>query len=280
VKIEKQFTPTVFVPRHVREAMKNGAAAGVTTTGQQTTASVAGSQPASMAAGPWMIALATFEGQDSDEVAAAALSTLRGSAGLDAARIVKRGNASAIAVGAYAGPDDPRAAQDLTLYRNLIVSGARPFAGAGMLAPQVEADAGSLPAYDLALVRRMYGKDAVYTLQVAIYCREDRGVPSPDELAEMRAKAEEAVLLLRKDGSEAFYYHGPRSSTVTVGVFGETDYIVQVPGENGQMVTLPRPLESPRLATAREKHPHNLMNGAGLKTRGGLQPSFLIRIPG
>jgi len=83
---------------------------------------------------------------------------------------------------------------------------------------------------------------------------------------------------LRAEGDQAFYYHAPYRSMVTVGVFGESDF---------DATTTP-PIESRRLRQTREKFPHNLLNGKGIRetitnsagqrvTR--LQPSSLVAIP-
>jgi hypothetical protein len=99
-------------------------------------------------------------------------------------------------------------------------------------------------------------------------------VVKPEELAEFRKRAEEAVVSLRREGEEAFYYHGPRGSMVTVGVFGPKDLDVTKPGR-----------ESFALREARRKFPFNLVNGAQLlvKTKTqqsqSAQPSFVLQIP-
>jgi len=121
--------------------------------------------------------------------------------------------------------------------------------------------------------------DVFYTLQVGIYGREDGGEPTPSERAEFRAAAEQAVRQLRAEGAEAYYWHAPNRSHVMVGLFGEEDLDASVQP----------PIESAVLQEARENHPHNLLNGTGIRERirgaGGrtdtrLQPSFLVEIPG
>jgi hypothetical protein len=41
----------------------------------------------------------------------------------------------------------------------------------------------------------------------------------PDQVAEIRKAAEGAVKALREQGDQAFYFHGPERSMVTVGLF-------------------------------------------------------------
>jgi hypothetical protein len=101
------------------------------------------------------------------------------------------------------------------------------------------------------------------------------------ELAKFRDAAERAVVALRAQGQEAYYYHGPRSSTVTVGLFADEDYMISVRDELGQMQKLPRPRLSARVRDAMDANPYNLVNGQGVKDgkRDRPQASFLIRVP-
>jgi|GEM_PF-1838132 len=148
-----------------------------------------------------------------------------------------------------------------------------------------ESAVASLLQYDLTGVRVRLGEQAVYTLQVARYGRIRNEQPTPEELASARSAAEQAVLALRKAGDEAYFFHGPFGSSVTVGVFGEADYVAQVRGPDGAMTTLQRPYESPLLTALRVKFPHNLVNGKTYEVRNKgadeatTQSSFLVRIP-
>ena len=109
-----------------------------------------------------------------------------------------------------------------------------------------------------------------------MYTRVDGRAPSAQDLSQFRAAAEQAVARLRADGEQAFYHHGPSASTITVGVFGESDH----DPAGG--------FDSHRPTEARERHPHNLVNGQGfhetLRTDSGqavrrLQRSQLVAIP-
>jgi hypothetical protein len=148
-----------------------------------------------------------------------------------------------------------------------------------MLMPPVVVRAGSEgDELNLRTVKRRLGeRRAVYTLQIGAYGRGDLGKPTPGELRIFRAEAEKAARQLRAEGEEAFYYHGPNMSMVTVGVLGEDDH-------DGS--TQP-PIESIRLRQLRQKFPYNMLNGQGIREtiqtdRGPvkrLQDSRLVAIP-
>lgn len=221
----------------------------------------------------WTIALATvgdpLSGRD-------LLAQVRDKAGLPEARLEKRGAGYVIAYGRYRDPAMPEARADLQRVRSIVVDGELPFTQASLLAPASADSATKFDEFDLRTVKQRLGKEnALYTLQVNAYGRADRGRPTADELKEFRSAAEDAVKKLRTDGDEAYYYHGPNMSLITIGVFGPTDY-----DERRPIVS-----DSPRLKAAREKFPNSLVNGMGVKIRaqgqaeGQLQRSQLVAIP-
>lgn len=240
----------------------------------------------------WSVLLGSFEGEQARATAQRALMAAR-AGGVPDVRIDEPSTgALALRAGPYLGPDDPRARAALRAAQELEIDGVRPF-GQALLLPDEDAstaatDPAALPEEDLRSVRARLGPRAVYTLQVGIYRRLDdaQGGISAQELATIRKAAEEAVRALRARGEEAFYYHSEQSSSVTVGVFGEEDVVMQEPDELGRMRPLPQPRQSPRLLAVRATHPHNLVNGQGVATRrtgatgpSQLQPSFLVKIP-
>ncbi|USN99894.1 MAG: hypothetical protein H6810_04320 [Phycisphaeraceae bacterium] len=185
-----------------------------------------------------------------------------------------------IVYGRYGDPAAPRAQADLAKIRAMEVDGRAPFARAIMV-PTGEkpvADA-KLARYDLRNAKKMFGDSAVYTLQIGAYAREDNQRPTPADFAAFRKAAEEAVAQLRREGEQAFFYHGPNGSMVTVGIFDDTDLDTSVTP----------PLESARLNEVRDRHPDNLLNGRGVremirgedgKTVPHMQESRLVVIPG
>lgn len=216
-----------------------------------------------------------------EETARLSLHKVRTEAGLGDAYLTRHGKALVLAYGRYPSHDTPRAQNDLRRIQNMVIDGDRPFAAA-LLVPPDGADIGTMPEYDLRNAKARYGSRAVYTLQVGVYSREDGRPMSPAERAEIRKLAEQAVLELRRQGELAFYYHGPNRSMVTVGIFGEDDY--RVSATDGRVV------QSHTLTLTRQRHPHNLLNGRGIRVRvpnvpansphaWQLQPSGLVNIP-
>lgn len=222
----------------------------------------------------WSILLATFAGEDAQARADAALAFVRTQMGMAEAHIEERKSGLALSYGRYSGPSDPRFPADLARIRAVSVEG-RPIFAQAFLAPESVHDSpGSIPELDLSRVREYYGEDVQATLQVAVY--------ESDKPGEARANAEQAALTLRSEGELAFYYHGPRRSMVTIGVFGAADMNPQT----GYI--------SPELEALRSRRPHNLFNGMGIRESHQapkgvspsdraayqrLQPSQLVQIP-
>jgi hypothetical protein len=183
--------------------------------------------------------------------------------------------------GATRASEDGDAGTKPRLSGAIVLSGDRAVVGATFDG----ATAATLMQFDLSTVRDRVSDDIKYTLQVARYGHTDRSQPTPQELVGFREAAEKAVLELRQAGEEAFFFHGPFGSTVTIGLFSEADYVTQVRDANGTITNLPKPYESAALAALRAKYPHNLVNGATLQTRRKgseemvTQGSFLVGVP-
>lgn len=203
------------------------------------------------------------------------LETVR-AAGLPGAYIAVRDKRPVIAFGRYEDPAQPEAQAGLQTVRQAQVGGVTPF-GAAMLMPPgaVASDAGNV--MDLRTVRARLGDSARYTLQIGAYGRGDLQRPTQEELVLFRREAERAAAQLRGEGEDAYFYHGPNRSSVTIGVFGEDDL---------DATTTPA-IESPRLKELRQRFPHNLLNGEGImetvQTERGpqkrLQATRLVAIP-
>lgn len=194
-----------------------------------------------------------------------------------------RGDRIVIIYGSYTDLNDRRAREDLQRIRGLTIDDERPYSRAIIGPPAVREVYGEIPEFDLRNARQHHGQDKDFTLQIAIYGRQDGDRPSDRELTEIRRTAETAVAELRREGQEAFYFHGSTRSTVTVGLFTEDE----VGGRGADGV---RRSESMRLREVRREHPNNLLNGQGIReripgTRGNaernfrLQPSQLVMVP-
>lgn len=234
----------------------------------------------------WSIVLTGFRGEGAQASAQQMLGQVQ-SLGIQGAYMEQRGETWVIAYGSYESPSDALARSELNAIQGIRYQGGSPFARA-MLVPPVTAAVGRLPEFDLRLVpKREGGARAKYTLQVAQYCRPDNQEPTPEEQKIFRAAAEEACVRLRREGELAFYFHGNRISTVTVGLFTEADYQTTAGRSRDPeaVVVMRRPVESEELQAARARHPYNLVNGqaAKLKSRaeqqGRLIPSMIVEIP-
>ena len=210
----------------------------------------------------WTIVLATFNGPTARRDAESALPAIQAGSGFGGLFVEHRKRGSFIASGRYSSESDRAAVADLRRFRAYERNGIRPF-GRAFLAPPVGGAIGNRPELNLARAKEIFGREALYTLQVAVYESDDRR-------ESMRA-AEEAAYIYRQDGELAFYYHGPTRSMVTIGVFGEDDIDV----ESG--------LESPDLTALRARHPLNLFNGMGIREtvqgRTREQGSRLVQVP-
>ncbi len=228
------------------------------------------------AATAWSIVIAAYRGEDRNARAQRDVANVQTQAGLVGAYVEDRGDATVIAYGRYESPDDRRAINDLQLVRETEYDNARPFAGA-MLSPPSRVKSGSKPEWDLRNVKEMMGDWVIYSLQIGAYGVIDRR-PSASELEEFRDAAEQAVYQLRREGEQAFYYHGPTMSMVLIGAWGDRDF------EPSTSPMLPPRYEAPAIREAKRKFPYNLFNGQAIRDKGPsgqerLQPSHLVGVP-
>lgn len=226
--------------------------------------------------GAWTIVLAAFRGEEAVEAARQAQARVVSEGGLQDARIEHRGEAVLLTLGRFDGPEDPSVAAELKRVREIEIRNFKPFEQALLTPPQ--ATAGTNPEYDLLNVRQMYGSGFVYTLQIGSYGRADGRPATDSERMEARRATERAVATLRSEGEQAFYFHGPNYSSVTVGLFRAEE----VDPQTG--------LRSPAFYDLQAKFPYNLLNGAQrmvtLQTespqdeaKAQAQRSVLVRIP-
>ncbi len=238
-----------------------------------------GKERADAAAPTWSIVLMSFREGEHDVEAQRGLERVRNLAGLKEAYLEERGPATVIAYGRY--PTQQAGQKDLERIRTLSVSEAgitaKPFAAA-MLAPPADIK-GTIPEYDL---RNVWKEKpwAAYSLQVGAYGRME-GVATAKELQEFRETAEAAAVQLRREGEEAYYFHGPNLSMVLVGTFSLDDFDSQTG------------FTAPAIVAARKRYPYNLFNGQGVRNtvkltdpktgkvirQQQMQPSRLINIP-
>ncbi len=207
-----------------------------------------GGGPTAREEGVWTIVLAAFRGPDAAEAARQAHARVVGEGGLRDARVEPRGEAVLLTLGRFSGPDDPAVASELTRVRAVKINGLQPFEQALLTPP--EPTTGTNPEYDLLNVRQLYGPGYLYTLQIGSYGRADGRPATESERRDARQAAERAVATLRSEGEQAFYFHGPNYSSVTVGLFRADE----VDPQTG--------LRSPAFYDLQAKFPYNLLNGA------------------
>jgi hypothetical protein len=91
-----------------------------------------------------------------------------------------------------------------------------------------------------------------------------------------------AAARLRADGDQAYFYHGPNRSLVTVGLFTEQDFgVEQQPAPDGGVLFIPT--YGQRVRELQKKFSYNLGNGRTIIEKSGdkklgEQPSFLVRV--
>ena len=211
--------------------------------------------------------------------AALALERVR-ETGLTSAFMEERGERIVLAYGRYASPDDPDALSDLARVKSIEWRGIRPFATA-VLAPPPQADLGAYPEFNLLNIRQRFGDEARYSLQVIVYGWADRERPTRADLAQFREAAEQGTVQLRREGELAFYHHGANTSSVTIGVFGDADYRIDIDSDGRKTIH-----ESGPLRELKRRFPHLLLNGKTIRlpgvSRDGrevLQRTDLIAIP-
>ncbi len=209
----------------------------------------------------YAILLRSFEGEDRIRDAKALLLRLQRESRWSDVWIEPRKDTALVLRGRYPLPDVDDAQRTLQASRNLMLDGAQAFADAQIISlggPDPTAQTGAAHPHDVSQFVGMY------TLQIGFY----------DEAfgETFRKAAEEAAQVLRTEGEQAYYYHGPNRSLITLGLFTDDDFVM----ENKATAY------GPRMRALQERYPYNLANGVTLiETRQGVrteQPSFIVRV--
>jgi len=208
----------------------------------------------------WSILLATLEGEDRNKRAEMLRSKLANQMHIPDVWTTDTDEKTLVYRGRYVDPAADHARDAVRQTRMLKVDGQRPFQEAQIISTAAAATGVAGP-YDL---RQFPG---MYSLQVEVY---------DDQIGDTyRSVAEDRVRTLRRDGDEAYFYHGPFRSQVTVGLFTHDEAFVP----HGVTEAY-----APAVKKLQKKHPHNLYNGRTMieKSRGrklGEQTSSLIIVP-
>ena len=214
------------------------------------------------------VQVATFTGNDRRQQARAAANRLRLEHDVPGVWYAEAGAESIIYAGRHLDSGDTRGVRRLLgRIRKIREDGDRPYADAALvrLGAGTAGPAGSGSPLDLRTHRGMY------SLQIAHY---DSRHPEERHLA-----AEEHARRLNDGKLRAFYYHGPKRSLVTVGLFGERDFVQVRSADGGHFERE----YGPAIQKLQKAHPLNLGNGEPVmipNPRGGdpiPQPSALVR---
>jgi len=210
----------------------------------------------------YAVKLAEFEGKDRHQQAFDYVTDLREQTQLTDLWVADQGEGSAVLfTGRFRRSSDLDARLALKQAREVRMDGKKPFAGASLVAIAGASNTVGGSPIDPHDLRQFTG---YYSLQIGYY---DADFPTG-----RTAAAEEAVRVLRKDGAEAYYYHGPHRSLVCIGLFTDEDF----QWIDGVMAY------GDRIRALQAQYPHNLGNGRTLiEHRDGQateQPSFLVRV--
>jgi len=210
----------------------------------------------------YAVKLAEFEGKDRYQDAYDYIVDLREQTELTELWVADQGEGRTVLFsGRFRGSGDLDARLALKQVRDVRLDGERPFAGAALVAIAGASNAVGASPIDPHDLRQFTG---YYSLQIGFY---DADFPTGRSGA-----AEEAVRVLRDDGAEAYFYHGPHRSLVCIGLFTDEDF----EWIDGVMHY------GDRIRALQAQYPHNLGNGRTIIERhqGGAteQPSFLVRV--
>lgn len=208
--------------------------------------------------GGWTVLVDRFDGPDARQQANRLVDLLQREKRIPDVWVSQVGNEIHVYRGRFEFPSDPYAQHALREVRNIEIAGARPYAKAEMVSLSPGSEGVASP-WDLKQFPGMY------SLQIAVYDEQIGG--------DFREAAEKAVKALRDDGEEAYFYHGPHRSMVTIGLFTDDDFV-----KRGNVSVY-----GPRILEVQQKYPYNLVNGLTMieKQDGkvvGEQPSFLVRV--
>ena len=211
--------------------------------------------------GGWAIELATFTGKSRRTSATRLVKWLKANTSLHDTWVYDQGNDSLVMQGRFTEPDSKQVQDELHRVRQLEIEKVKRFEKAQIIPYGKTALTADQPS-DLTQFAGIQG----YTLQVAFF---DKAGGS-----RFREAAEAYCLQLRQKNEQAYFYHGPNRSMVTIGLFTDADW-------EGQGV---QKRYGPRILELQERFPHNLGNGSTIVEKSGGkilgdQPSVLVHLP-
>ncbi len=210
----------------------------------------------------YAIELGRFTGEGAFGEVYRLMTSAREEAGLANLWYTSSGTQAKVFAGRFAKPDSPEAKSTLSMVRSAKINGKTPFEDVKIVS--VTGDRSEvLDKHDL---RSLSGR-GLYTLQIGYY---DTAF-GPD----FRKAAETAVNVLREQGQEAYYYHGPNRSSILINAWTYGQAFTQTIGTQDRY--------SFAVRAAQEKHPYNVPNGKSFTQDDdpafvASQKSFLVPI--
>lgn len=220
----------------------------------------------------YSIELERYVGPARHQKAQALVNRLRKEARFTGVDIRDNAGFTIVSYGRFGDPYAPDALAAVQRVRAIELDGMRPYANAGFNSATADGGGSDPTITDPLNLKRYPG---MYTLQIGFY--DDRFGPN------YRQAAEDAVKQLRQDKIEAYFYHGPHHSIITVDLLSREEAFVEV--ENPLAPGTKIEAYSQAVRDLRKKYPFNLGNGVTLIEKNkdgqviGEQPSSLVRIP-
>lgn len=209
----------------------------------------------------YAIELATYTGQDAYSQTYKLIRVARDEGGLANLWYASRGAQTTVYAGRFKSEDSEEAKAMLRKVRSTRINGASPFDDVGI----VSLDGARERVSDPRDIRSLSGK-RLYTLQIGYF---DIAYGS-----DYRKAAEARVDELRKAGEDAYYYHGPNRSMVTVNAWSYNQAFIRRDKTDAY---------SNAVRAAQERYPHNVPNGRPFTEDDDpayvrANPSFLVSI--
>lgn len=209
----------------------------------------------------WAIELSTFTGKNRQANARRLMTYLMKQPNLSDIWVYDQGNDTHVMQGHYTDPSSELVQEELHRIREMTFDDIKRFEKAQVQPYGKTAMTADEPS-DLTQFAGMPG----YTLQVAFFDKAGG--------KEFREAAEIYCRQLREKKEQAYFYHGPNRSMVTIGLFNDSDW-------EGEGVSRHY---GERIRELQKRFPHNLGNGSTIveKSRGtiiGDQPSVLVHLP-
>lgn len=216
----------------------------------------------------WAIELDRMTGPDRVQRAQTVADQAR-AAGVGQVHVRDTGILATVSTGRVTDPKSGEAQALLRRVREAVVGGTTPFAGVEFRPVAGDAVADATEGYDPLDLKQFPG---MYTLLIGYYDSTYGG--------NFRDAAVKSAQALREANVEAYYYHDPRKSMVTVGLFEQAAAFVQQenPMSPGTFIDV----YSPYVKELQKTYPYIIGNSPTIDTGGqamGDQPSSLVKVP-